>query len=111
MSGNRIADELLKWGLRNTEAGDQPSSTYAPHAPDSSSSNNAGNSSIAAISADITSGKRPDLADPALYNAIMGKSEAQMMQEELAVAVDEGRTEQDRCTALDNFEMVSDFRA
>lgn len=89
MANNRVADSLLKWGLRNSEAD--------PTAP--------GN--LAAVSADIASGKRPDLADPELYNAIMGKSEAQMMQEELAAALDTMRTEQDRCTALDNFEMVS----
>lgn len=88
MANNRVADSLLKWGLRNSEAN--------PDAP--------GN--LAAVSADIASGKRPDLADPGLYNAIMGKSEAQMMQEELAAALDTSRTEQDRCTALDNFEMV-----
>ena len=36
----------------------------------------------------------------------MGKSEAQMMQEELDVAVNPARTEEDRCIALDNFEML-----
>lgn len=85
---NRTADELLKWGIRN-----------APMNPD-------GTSSVAQVSADVAAGRRPDLADPGLYEAIMGKSEAQMMQEELAVATDSSRTIEDRCTALDNFEML-----
>ncbi|KAL4402514.1 Hsp70 nucleotide exchange factor Fes1 [Malassezia pachydermatis] len=85
---NRTADELLKWGLRN-----------APVSED-------GSSSVAQVAADVAAGRRPDLADPGLYDAIMGKSEAQMMQEELSVAVDTTRTVEDRCTALDNFEML-----
>ncbi|SNX85772.1 related to FES1 - Hsp70 nucleotide exchange factor [Melanopsichium pennsylvanicum] len=87
MSNDKNAQELLKWGLANSTA-----VTSAP--------------SVEQISADIEAGRRPDLADPNLYDAIMGKSEAQMMREELAVAVDTTRTIQDRCTALDNFEML-----
>lgn len=84
---SKTADELLKWGLQNAPAsGDQ--------------------SSVAQVSDDIAAGRRPDLRDPGLYDAIMGKSDAQMMQEELGVAMDKGRTEEDRCTALDNFEML-----
>lgn len=85
---NRTADELLKWGLRNAPA------------------HSDGTSSVAHVAADVAAGRRPDLADPGLYDAIMGKSEAQMMQEELAVAVDAARSVEDRCTALDNFEML-----
>lgn len=88
MSGNKNADELLKWGLQ--------------HAPTS----NDGQSSVVQVSEDIAAGRRPDLQDPGLYDAIMGKSEAQMMQEELCVAVDTNRSESDRVTALDNFEML-----
>jgi len=36
----------------------------------------------------------------------MGKSEAQMMREELSAALDTNRTESDRIQALDNFEML-----
>lgn len=86
MAGNKTADELLKWSLRN-ETSDGPSR--------------------AQIAQEIAEGKRPDLTDPKLYDALMGKSEAQMMQEELTAALDEKRDEEDRCTALDNFEMVS----
>lgn len=85
---NRTADQLLKWGIE-----------HAPVHED-------GTSSVAHVAADVAAGRRPDLADPGLYDAIMGKSEAQMMQEELGVAVDPGRTEEDRCIALDNFEML-----
>ncbi|WFD18960.1 hsp70 nucleotide exchange factor fes1 [Malassezia caprae] len=85
---HRTADELLKWGIR-----------HAPMNPD-------GTSSVAQVAADVAAGRRPDLADPGLYEAIMGKSEAQMMQEELAVATDASRATEDRCTALDNFEML-----
>ncbi|PWY97220.1 Fes1-domain-containing protein [Testicularia cyperi] len=87
MSNEKNAQELLKWGLAN--------STAAAPGP-----------SVDQISADIAAGNRPDLADPRLYDAIMGKSETQMMREELAAAVDESRTVEDRCTALDNFEML-----
>ncbi|WFD43342.1 hsp70 nucleotide exchange factor fes1 [Malassezia psittaci] len=88
MAGNRTADELLKWGLE-----------HAPMTED-------GQSSVTQVTSEIAAGRRPDLQDPALYNAIMGKSEAQMMQEELGVAVDMSRSETDRLTALDNFEML-----
>ena len=87
MSNDKNAQELLKWGLAH-------------------STSTASGPSVEQISADIESGRRPDLADPKLYEAIMGKSEAQMMREELAVAMDPARTVQDRCTALDNFEML-----
>ncbi|EST04553.1 Nucleotide exchange factor Fes1 [Kalmanozyma brasiliensis GHG001] len=89
MSNDRNAQELLKWGLSHSTA-----------------VTSAGGPSVEQISLDIESGRRPDLADPHLYDAIMGKSEAQMMREELSVAVDPSRTVEDRCTALDNFEML-----
>lgn len=86
MAGNRNADELLRWGIAN--------------------SNQDGSNSIAQISEDIAAGRRPDLTDPGLYDAIMGKSEAQMMTEELSVAVNPSRPVEDRVIALDNFEML-----
>lgn len=91
MSNDRNAQELLKWGLANSA-----STGVASFA----------SQSVEQISADIEAGRRPDLADPNLYNAIMGKSEAQMMAEELSVAIDTSRTLPDRMTALDNFEML-----
>ncbi|TKY89611.1 hypothetical protein EX895_001396 [Sporisorium graminicola] len=90
MSNDKNAQELLKWGLTHSS-----NAVTAASGP-----------SVEQISADIEAGRRPDLADPHLYDAIMGKSEAQMMREELSVAVDPTRTLDDRCTALDNFEML-----
>lgn len=88
----RNADDLLKWSIAasNQEGG----------------SAEATDASIQQIAGQITSGKRPDLSDPALYDALMGKSEAQMMREELSVALDGRRSEEDRVQALDNFEML-----
>ncbi|PKI84524.1 Fes1p [Malassezia vespertilionis] len=88
MTDNKNANELLQWGLRN-----------APARPD-------GSSSVAEVSEAIAQGRRPDLADPGLFDALMGKSEAQMMREELAVGSDTRRSVEDRTTALDNFEML-----
>ena len=53
MSNDKNAQELLKWGLAH-------------------STSTASGPSVEQISADIESGRRPDLADPKLYEAIMG---------------------------------------
>lgn len=87
MAGNRTADELLRWGLAH-------------------SNQEHSHQTIAQVSDDIAAGRRPDLADPELYNTIMGKSDAQRMSEELIVAADPARAVSDRKTALDNFEML-----
>ncbi|CAO1624917.1 unnamed protein product [Jaminaea pallidilutea] len=84
MANNPNMDALLKWSMRNQD----------PNAPPASE-----------IAEQLAQGKRPDL-DPSVLDAMMGKSEAQMMQEELAVAVNEKRSDDDRATALDNFEML-----
>lgn len=84
MASNPNMDALLKWSMRNQD----PSGPT----PDQ-------------IMTDLKDGKRPDL-DPGVLDAMMGKSEAQMMQEELAVAVSASRSEDDRAVALDNFEML-----
>lgn len=90
-------DELLKWSIAQSAPGGGSGDAEADAA------NHPG---IQEIAGDIASGRRPDLADPALYDALMGKSEAQMMREELSVALDTNRTESDRIQALDNFEML-----
>ena len=92
MSNDKNAQELLKWGLANSS-----STAVGPRS---------GGPSIEQISSDIEAGRRPDLADPRLYDAIMGKSEAQMMREELSVATSTHLPLNDRLTALDNFEML-----
>ena len=48
---------------------------------------------------------RTDL-DPAIIDAILGKSDAELMKEALTVAVDEKREDDERVQALDDFEMV-----
>ncbi|PIL25864.1 hypothetical protein GSI_11617 [Ganoderma sinense ZZ0214-1] len=48
---------------------------------------------------------RTDL-DPGIIDAILGKSDAELMKEALTVAVDERRDEDDRVQALDDFEML-----
>ncbi|OBZ74937.1 Hsp70 nucleotide exchange factor FES1 [Grifola frondosa] len=48
---------------------------------------------------------RKDL-DPGIIDAILGKPDAELMKEALAVAVDEKRNEDDRIQALDDFEML-----
>ncbi|KAJ9474140.1 Hsp70 nucleotide exchange factor FES1 [Pseudozyma hubeiensis] len=96
MSNDRNAQELLKWGLANSNSSSS-STAVAPVASQQS---------IDQISADIQAGRRPDLSDPNLYNAIMGKSESQMMSEELSVATNPSLPLSDRLTALDNFEML-----
>ncbi|KAJ1023152.1 hypothetical protein NDA16_003305 [Ustilago loliicola] len=92
MSNEKNAQELLKWGLANSGSTSVTSSSAGP--------------TIEQISSDIESGRRPDLADPRLYDAIMGKSEAQMMREELSAATNTSLPLEDRVVALDNFEML-----
>lgn len=48
---------------------------------------------------------RTDL-DPAILDAILGKPDSQLMKEALATAVDEEKDEDERLTALDDFELV-----
>lgn len=87
MANNANMDALLKWSMQQQ--------TSDPQAATPSQ-----------LAEDIKAGKRPDL-DPKVLEAMMGKSEGTMMQEELRAAVDPQRTEEDREVALDNFEMVS----
>lgn len=53
------------------------------------------------VAADIAAGRRADLADPGLYEAIMGKPDATLMREAVEAALDETKTEDDRvCVGL-----------
>lgn len=88
----RTPEDLLKWSIAAQGANGESQE---------------GQRSMHEIAQDVAEGRRPDLADPGLFNALMGKSEATMMQEELSVAMNLSRSEQDRVQALDNFEMVS----
>lgn len=49
--------------------------------------------------------QRIDL-DPAIIDTILGKPDAEVMKEDLAVAIDDTRSEADRVDALDHLEMV-----
>lgn len=50
--------------------------------------------------------RRTDL-NPEIIDLLLGKSDAQLMKEAMTIAVDEGNSEEDRVSALDNLEMVS----
>ncbi|KAJ7271099.1 armadillo-type protein [Mycena rebaudengoi] len=69
-------ESLLRWGIENTSPNDGP-----PPAP------------------------RQDL-DPAIIDIILGKSDAELMKEDMAVAVDETQSESARIHALDHLEML-----
>lgn len=76
---------LLRWSIENsapTSSGEDAGSSHPPPQP------------------------RKDL-DPGIIDMILGKPDAELMKEALAVAVDETRPEDDRLQALDDFEMVS----
>lgn len=55
--------------------------------------------------ASATTARRTDL-DPGIIDAILGKPDAEQMKEDLALALDEGKTEEERVDALDHLEMV-----
>ena len=48
------------------------------------------------VAAEIAAGRRKDLADPGLYEALMGKPDATLMREAVEAALDESKTEDDR---------------
>ena len=45
--------------------------------------------------------------DPGIIDAILGKPDSKQMEEDLAIAVDTTRSEDERVEALDHLEMVS----
>ncbi|KAH8822560.1 adenyl-nucleotide exchange factor [Flagelloscypha sp. PMI_526] len=70
-------ERLLRWGLENTPAG----TSEAP------------------------SPSRQPL-DPGVIDAILGKSDAEQMKDDMAVALDSSKKENERVEALDHFEML-----
>ncbi|KAH7333621.1 nucleotide exchange factor Fes1-domain-containing protein [Rhizoctonia solani] len=72
-------ESLLKWSLENTPADES-------HAPPTA--------------------ERMKELDPAIIDMILGKSDAVVMKEKLAIARDESREEDERVEALDDFEML-----
>ncbi|KAF8586410.1 nucleotide exchange factors-like protein [Ramaria rubella] len=73
-------ESLLRWGIENSTT-DHESSTEPPPGP------------------------RKDL-DPGIIEAILGKSDAVLMKDALAVGIDETQCIEDRVTALDDLEML-----
>jgi len=59
---------------------------------------------------DRPSAERKDL-DPAIIDYILGKPDSEQMKEDVAVAVDASKGEDDRISALDHLEMVSFLRS
>ncbi|KAJ6554469.1 nucleotide exchange factor Fes1-domain-containing protein [Mycena capillaripes] len=72
-------ESLLRWGIENSTSSTDASSP--PPAP------------------------RQDL-DPAIIDMILGKSDAELMKEDMAVAKDESQSESARVDALDHLEML-----
>ena len=74
---------LLRWSIENssTGSGDGATQRQPPQEP------------------------RKDL-DPGIIDMILGKPDSELMKENLAIALDEKRDEDERLQALDNFEMV-----
>ncbi|KAL7412239.1 nucleotide exchange factor Fes1-domain-containing protein [Mrakia frigida] len=81
-------NELLQWGITNSvpENGDA--------------------SELHAVAEEIAAGRRKDLMEPGMLEAIMGKSDATLMKEAMTFAVDESKPEEERVIALDNLEML-----
>jgi len=75
-------ESLLRWGIENSTP--QNNASNPPPAP------------------------RQDL-DPAIIDMILGKSDAELMKEDMAVANDESQSESTRIDALDHLEMVRNF--
>ena len=71
-------ESLLRWGIAHSAPGDANQPAPRP---------------------------RTDL-DAGVIDAILGKSDAQLMMEALAIAVDETKDEDERVQALDDLEMV-----
>ena len=69
-------ESLLRWGIQNSASGG--------NAP---------------------SGPRQDL-NPEIIDMILGKSDAEQMKEDIAVATDYQRSEDERVDALDHLQMV-----
>ena len=74
---------LLRWGIENSTPQDGNANAPPPT-------------------------RRSDL-NPEIIDLLLGKSDAELMKEAMAIAVDANRSEDDRIDALDNLEMVSLF--
>jgi hypothetical protein len=78
-----VMQSLLRWSIENS----------SPHDASQSNSSPAG---------------RNDL-DPGIIDAILGRPDAELMKEDLAIALDASKSEDERVDALDHLEMVCYF--
>ncbi|KAJ3902769.1 Le.MFB2 [Lentinula edodes] len=92
---------LLRWGIENST----PQNTTNTNTNTNNTNTNNTNTSNAANTANAPPSRRPDL-HPEIIDLLLGKSDAVLMKEAMAIAVDEGNTEEDRVSALDNLEML-----
>jgi hsp70-interacting protein len=52
--------------------------------------------------------RQPQAIDPGVIDVILGRPDSVLMKEDMGVATDVNRTEEDRVAALEDFEIVSD---
>ena len=71
-------ESLLRWSIEHSNDGTQP-----------------------------TAPSRIQNLDPGIIDAILGKSDSELMKEALTIAVDEKKSDDERIQALDDLEMVS----
>ncbi|GAW03824.1 adenyl-nucleotide exchange factor [Lentinula edodes] len=89
---------LLRWGIENSTPQNTNTNTTNTTTTTTTTTN-------AANTANAPPSRRPDL-NPEIIDLLLGKSDAVLMKEAMAIAVDEGNTEEDRVSALDNLEML-----
>lgn len=95
--------QLLHWSTEQTAAAQSAAgstSTAVTAKPDASPETS---TSTAAAAAPVAQQK----LDTAILDHIMGKSEAVMMRDKLAIMVDQEQDLNERIMAMDDFEMVS----
>ncbi|KAJ3912832.1 Le.MFB2 [Lentinula edodes] len=100
---------LLRWGIENSSTPQNTTNTNTTNTNTNNTTNTNTNTTNSATTNSATTNappsRRPDL-NPEIIDLLLGKSDAVLMKEAMAIAVDEGNTEEDRVSALDNLEML-----
>jgi len=91
---------LLRWGIENSSQQTSTGSTAVTVAEDSSTT------STSTAGAGEHAPPQPRQWDPELVQALLGRPDSELMKDALKVACDEGKDEETRLTALDDFEML-----
>lgn len=91
--------QLLQWSTSQTAQHSANSSSTAVAPKEDAAPSTSGATAAAPV--------QPKKFDTAILDHIMGKSEAVIMREKLAIAVDEEQDLSERIMAMDDFEMVS----